>query len=503
MQNENIFKKLKIGKNEEFLTDFGKKLFASVYSEKEEKIVYGKILKGEEGDIEQISIISETMLKEDNRFFSEKIIQNDEKYHPYFCEFIVDNSFEIGDKIKHVMKHSIGKWLKMRISSDEKNNRGSYEIHGTLIFSASPIKRKGCYLKFDFTNFGEPLLEMSFSEKMKKSELIRVLENYSQRNKNAIENRFKKITNELISIDGYVYNVGQGNCISIDLENTNGKKRIFFDIGESMLPRDCAEEPFYIEYNSKKFAEKEPSMIILSHWDMDHILRVHLLKDEYFKNSVQEENKIYWIAPNLRMLYAGKTSASAARLCAYLVKTNSILMFGDDTAGSLVLESNDKKVKLYQGAGGNSANGIRNNIGLILMIKFATQNNDKKDLEQKFLFSGDCEYSQMNYEIFQNNYDFIVTSHHGSKYAILNEEGTGYCLVNAQGHGRAIISYGVNDNGHPHIEHLNALTECGFKRYFTVGYQWINFKISNIKSLCIFNYPNKKEKEKIDKQLNN
>lgn len=481
-------------------TKFGEKMFCSVWPQNnEEKIVYGKIIEGEEGEIEQISILSKDMIEMDNDFFARNSTQDVDEYHPYFCEFIIDHKIKMDKEIVKMLKKNVGKWLKIYILTEDNTGLKHDSIHGTLIFSASPIIRKGCYLKFDCINFGEKLSEMSLYEKMKKQSLIKIINDYHEIDVSKIKNRFKEITEDLTSIEGYVYNVGQGNCISMNLKNTFGYNRIFFDIGESMLPNDENEEPFYIEQNETEIAKIKPSMVILSHWDMDHILGVHSLKDSVFDIN-NEDTRTYWIAPNLKMLANSMISVSAARLCAYLVKSKSILMFDNKGESSLVLESNDKKIKIYQGSGEESANGIRNNIGLILTIKFSSQDNSKKYIEQNLLFPGDCEYSKMHPEISENLFDFIVSSHHGSKHAVLNENGDEVWLVNSQGHAKAIISCGCNKYNHPDACHLNALKKYGFIECLTIGFQWIKFEISNVKSLSVINYPNQKERQRMDER---
>lgn len=489
-------------------TDFSKNLFYSVYSlTGEEKIVYGKVLEGEEGEIDQISIMSEEMLDMDNKYFDNKTTD----YHPYFCEFSIDSSKKLDKTTKKILKSSIGKWLKMRIIGEQFSDGDAYSLQGELIFSASPIIRVGCYLTFDFSNYEESFSEISFYKMMKKNNLWNIVDGYSENETKVIKERFKSITNEIVGLQGFVYNVGQGNCISIDFQNDEGIKSIFCDIGESMAPKDVAEEQFYIEKNSKKISKVDPSIILLSHWDLDHILGVHLLSEKVFIDIDKQKETTYWIAPNLKMLSKEKISVSSARLCAYLVKNKVILMFGNGVSESLdetkklvsVLESKDKKIKIYQGTGRDTANGIRNNIGLILSIEVDTNNNKSQKMTQRLLFTGDCEYAQMHSEIFREKYDFLVTAHHGSKYAVLNESSDMNCCVDAQGHARAIISTGVNRYHHPEAEHINALIANGFEINFTIGYQWIEFDISDKRALEIKHYPNKKQREKINsEQLN-
>jgi len=47
--------------------------------------------------------------------------------------------------------------------------------------------------------------------------------------------QFESITNSAESLEGHIYNVGQGNCIRIDINTNNNKETIFFDVGMSLF----------------------------------------------------------------------------------------------------------------------------------------------------------------------------------------------------------------------------------------------------------------------------
>ncbi len=276
-------------------------------------------------------------------------------------------------------------------------------------------------------------------------------------------------------------------------------------MGESVKPSATANEVEYIALNSQEISSSKPAFIILSHWDLDHILGItHLGANVYANNTGK---KIWWIAPNLGLLPKKNQTASASRLCAYLVKAKLIWLIGDlvnkksrNKQSIKVLDnsSNILSIKMWQGAGKNSPNGINNNIGLILNICMNVMGNGVDICNQKLLFTGDCEFRQMKEDVFCDKdqkdckYDLLVTAHHGSKNAVFNStlspnipENRECKCVKGTAHARAVISYGVNTHSHPNAEHIAILKRNGFSVYSTPGCQHISFSISENRRLEI------------------
>ena len=191
------------------------------------------------------------------------------------------------------------------------------------------------------------------------------------------------------------------------------------------------------------------------------------------------------------------------------MKTKLILLAGDTNNKSnknkksicIIDEKTDLAcLKLWQGEGKNSPNRLNNNIGLFLYISITGLKGKRANLTQRILFAGDCEYRQMHEEIFLDDlkneveYDFIVTSHHGSKNAVFNyklsqnkSENRKYKCVQGALHSRAVISFGDNGYGHPDAEHIFALKRNRFMVFFTPGCQYIEFSVSKNERLKISN----------------
>lgn len=493
-------------------------LFKSLLSREENEVeVYGKVLVGNDGAFNQISIMSKFMIQCDLAYFNGteyhfELSKTD--YHPYFCEFFIDNIIKI-----NCLKRYIGKWIKMKLTLGKTTKKNG--VKGFLLFSASPIIRvKG---ELQFNDVCENLTKEEIKEIEEVNSLGNVEEyiknNYDKINKNEIKKKFSSLIEKTNSITGKIYNVGQGNCIYMrftkrleadDKVGDNSDVNVFFDVGESIKPSVTADEVNYINLNAHDFSstDKLPSFIILSHWDLDHILGVSHLSSTIYSNDSNNKRTL-WIAPNLALLPKRLQSASAIRLCCYLVKVKLILLAGDANNKSnknkksicIIDEKTDLVcLKLWQGEGKNSPNRLNNNIGLFLCISITGLKGKRVNPTQRILFAGDCEYRQMHEEIFLDNlknevkYDFIVTSHHGSKNAVFNyklsrnksENKECQCVQGAL-HSRAVISFGVNGYGHPDAEHLFALKRNGFTVVFTPGCQYIEFSVSGNKRLKLSN----------------
>lgn len=56
---------------------------------------------------------------------------------------------------------------------------------------------------------------------------------------------------------------------------------MFFDVGESVIPSAILNEQEYIDINSREISQLKPEYIVISHWDLDHILGIqHFVEDE-------------------------------------------------------------------------------------------------------------------------------------------------------------------------------------------------------------------------------
>lgn len=428
---------------------FSKYLWNSVYKEDGEVEVYGKILPTNTGELRQISIISKAMIDCDKAFLNsqEKFPAQLKRidYHPYACEFFVTtwkNDDEKNNKL-------LGKWILIKLIFG--NAVKNCNCKGILLFSASPIKRITCGIEFL-----EKLIELQDTD----------IEKYIRDNVNIGRNDDEK--DSLIDIKnieevfGSIYNVGQGNCSYL---NFNNKTTILFDIGETMIPKAVLKEPEIIRKNMQEIRTLKTDYIVLSHWDMDHILGIQHFFD------IKEESSFFktttWIAPNIRLLDDKngicRASIYAQRVCVYLLKMGHLKLMNQPSN----LCMSDLETCLYQGACTQNPGSKANNIGLILQVEVH---------KKRFLFAGDCSYWKMRNLINNREYDFIVSSHHGAASAV--KRGKNCFAPQAHEGAKAIISSGSNTHRHPHIEHLAVLQKAGFEILFTAGYQKIDFSFS-------------------------
>lgn len=445
----------------ELKTKFSKCLFKSLISSGEtEAEVYGKILPTGKEEPRQISIISKTMIDCDEAFI------NPQKqfpcgldlcdYHPYACEFFVE---KWKDNYQNYKKLS-GKWFSIKLVFGELVEKCLCQ--GILVFSASPIQRIRCGIEF-------------FDKKTIPEDTA--IENYVKFKISGQTNSFPDFNLKCIkNLSGSIYNVGQGNFIYLKF---NDSLQMFFDVGESVIPSAILKEKEYIDINSREISQLQPDYIVLSHWDLDHILGIqHFVEDEgensFFKTCT-------WIAPDIRLLNDGngicKASIYAQRVCVYLLELKTLLLINQPKK---LCTKYNSDLQLFQGNGKGSPGSKANNIGLILRIR--VKNNAQ---EKQLLFPGDCSYWKMN-EILLNSetaYDFLVSSHHGAASAV--KKGSKLLGPKASKDAKAIICTGNNTHRHPHIEHLEFLQNEGFEILFTSGYKKIDFFISEDGNLHI------------------
>ncbi len=429
--------------------------------------VYGRILLSREDDegateegnkiTVQVSLINAYMLNLDDMWLSSE--DNDvEKYYPYFYEFFADID---SDAIKEVKKQGLtqGKIVPMYLSTEKMEKEFSW--YGELIFAASPLKRYGRYLNFSKEDYIE------------RDDINRKFKKYGRQ---YLTGRFKSYLGEVDQscllneipdswvTGGSVYNVGQGSFVKVEF--SFGSNILLFDAGMTYRSDDLQKGE--VSAALEEIQKLHPDIIVLSHWDTDHILGITLLS---YKEIYEQ---CTWIAPNILLLSDREISFSAARLCLYLMKKRRIALIanGLDVSQKLgvmdhcALTMDMVKVRgnfyLYQGKGTRSPNGRKNNIGLYIDIV-----NDEMCNCVHALFMGDCAYSEIS-PVFFNRCQFLLAAHHGSQ----NTLPTSFQRENKS---TCVISAGKNSCGHPDAQHVNALEHCGFEVIETDGKRQIDF----------------------------
>ena len=439
----------------------GKDLQSSIWNESD--YIWGMIVKTSyDEDIEVISLSSDLMFRYD------KYSLESSNYTPYFCEFLITE--EHNDTKQKLLRDFAGKWKKVFLAKNKADlfsktniNENNYVVlEGMVLFANSPIIRKTCWLAIS-----QEVEDFRGADKQNKNFLKNYIYKFPTENYSCFNDIFTDIEN-LKSVSGTVYNVGQGSAMSLNLGNT----RLLFDIGESKNPK--GNEKTLIENAYKEINTQVWPFIILSHWDLDHIFGVTRLNKSVFKETI-------WVAPHPKLVENAYFSLSALRLCAFLLSRQRIhLIDNKNNFNHVVTENQDGSFKLWQGSCTYTKNGIRNNIGLIIELCI----NNSPQYETHLLFTGDCAYKKMPISIFTKTYDLVVVPHHGSKEAISRNRNVAtlpkgkFCSVSGN-NGKAIISYGENTYGHPSPECMEDLRAKGFVFLSTRDYGTIVFNLDS------------------------
>lgn len=194
------------------------------------------------------------------------------------------------------------------------------------------------------------------------------------------------------SYETRIYNVGQANCCYCDLTT----KKIFFDIGVTRSS-DEIQTPT-VQSAVQELSTLDVDAVILSHWDLDHILGVC-----YNQNCLKKK---IWIVPDFEKMYS-TPCISIKRVCNYLIKNgkSELLMVDTSEKNKLLFESSNKAVTIYMGEL-KASHGVnkRNNGGLLLKLE------NKKNI----LLPGDCENQVIPKAAVTHRYDNVLVPHHGA-----------------------------------------------------------------------------------------
>ncbi|HBZ6637257.1 MBL fold metallo-hydrolase [Clostridium botulinum] len=416
------------------------------------------------------SLINEGVVTLDSIFNNNASVNIINTYKPYFCEFSGYCKYEEFIKlIKYSIKNECEFFTCFLDFSEQLNYQNENNIiaivSGNVLFSASPIIEKGGRLvivrnEHIIDKKFMPILDGSIYQFKNKPISVSEKSNLKKTIDNVCGVRYSP---EYIR----VFNVGQANNICIKLNN---QKHIFFDVGltKSKVERNQSE----IKSAIKEYSEIKADMVVLSHWDIDHILGL-----AYLDNSIYDA---LWIVPDLwgLMKYGYKKngvfkfkyiSDSAKRLLKYLDYKNNknLLIIDEDWKRDCIYNSINNNICLWTGER-KSVKGINNakqpycineanNFGLILTIK------NKKNV----LLPGDCDYSTMPDKIWETKYEYLVTSHHCSKMSKIP-------MSKSNKYKKAILSYGITNNyGHPNNQHIKELSQIGYQIVTTLGHRHI------------------------------
>ncbi|MFQ6185819.1 MBL fold metallo-hydrolase [Sinorhizobium meliloti] len=213
-----------------------------------------------------------------------------------------------------------------------------------------------------------------------------------------------------------VHDVGQASFIGLNDEG--GEAKLYFDAGWPLI--------FNRRTEPAHFAPRRVDVVILSHWDFDHLLSGY--KFPHLRKSC-------WIVPDQNMGPGARRFAALLEQEGRVVVVNRDLDFG---WGSI-----------------HQAGGLRNdanNSGLVLTLTLQSG--------KQALLVGDAHYGSLRLPV-PFNPDFLVATHHGGLF-----EG-GVPRPPLKG-APCVVSVGKgNVYGHPKDEAIKAHKDAGWRMHYT------------------------------------
>ncbi len=403
----------------------------------------------------EFSLITENMIEYDSILFNSSMdVEHDEKnrlYKPYIVELEVDNvyTFLHGRLLD-------SQWIKVDLVTEiEKNYEGDY-FEGDLLFSASPFERSHRVFRIVNEEVPEHIRNVERNYEVS-SQYI-----YDKTREDELVDYFHRLLPTFTKkFNISIFNVGQGSFNYIE----GARFKLLFDVGLST--RDGNTNENYLRNKALSDIKKiQSDVIVLSHWDLDHILGVTIINDTNFNNT--------WIVPSINDLRY--VSLSAKRLCKYLEWKKDINLIAIDWSYNGEIIYQNEKFEIGKGKGkhnvmGKSPSGLdirglneNNNFGLCLKVKGMTED---------ILFTGDCEYDSLPDAFLRKLPSYVVAPHHGSKVVDWAWDKSDLSSVKT-----AFISSGANMyscshdlqkkcDKHPHWCHMNLLDRIGYRIMFT------------------------------------
>lgn len=411
------------------------------------KTLYGKIYDIKDSDSPDvkrimISLMTLKMFDLDWELIQDRAEFNAEEYHPFIYEYVCD--VEDRDKIRIAEElfngeDEISGWRRVYFSrhSSHINDMELILENGNLIISRSPVISRDRDLYICKNGIGisdKTKAKISKCDKEICHKIEQIITESRLQGKGNIN-----IPANVLALGGTVYNVGMGNNIKIELTKQHGMDNyiIWFDMGASHK-RSELNQPDVVN-NMNSFKNEYMDVVILSHWDLDHIEAIN-----NFDANVIYGEQITWIVPDPLILKSKKTgnisiSSFAKRIIMYLHQKIPSQLVVINAPNSKVYTSN--KLELFQGCAKARCGSKANNLGLI--IKY-----------DEYLFCGDCAYEAMPDEIKKHDYSFVVATHHGAATTTPN-------LRSVATGGKVVFSVG-NDVKYPSKHQIDRFNNNGF-----------------------------------------
>lgn len=299
--------------------------------------------------------------------------------------------------------------------SDKKVSEMRYSMPAKLLYTASPTEASERTLVF-------------FQEDLDKSRRDQIEHEYDRipnqlrpTDSNTLYNMLDKTLPHLGgSWELHALNLGHANCIY--LKNKSGKCRILHDIGLSRNSVSTKSHSKGLSAHEKKatkaIAAIKPCVVVLSHWDLDHV-----------NGSLYANRDVFdaqWIAPSFKYYGSRKASIYARRLATYLIlrKKLAFVEATDDKAQPCMiteLDNGDFTLQLFLGGKGYKDGKItmHNRRGIVLRCK-AKNGCNGGGSETVTLSMGDVPYSSLKGidgagKSILEDCDYLIVPHHCSR----------------------------------------------------------------------------------------
>ena len=181
-----------------------------------------------------------------------------------------------------------------------------------------------------------------------------------------------------------VYKIGNGNCVLA--KDTQGDSLFFFDIGFNYGHRPGIISPgtlYNYSDSMKEILANDPSFLILSHWDMDHIAGSYAAKKDILDKD--------WFAP-----CCFDACTNTKRLAKYLYLNGKLHCIsrkapGRQIGASIIIDKDPFKASytLYMGAKAACDSSYANCEGIVMEYKNLQKN-------KTILMMGDVNYESYN-----------------------------------------------------------------------------------------------------------
>lgn len=341
--------------------------------------------------VAKLNVLSRDMLNYDERLLSE-VSENQSRV--YFCSYII-----------YMDSHSdMDAYLRLREMKDNwyqasflKGSLG-VEYEGEIERSGSPVvyQKRAIYIR-------DPLLTATVLNTINELYYKNIVSASIDQN---AANDLASLLQDIHFTTAKVFKVGNGNLINLNgiNEKTGQKFEAMYDVGYHHKEHPGDKRKSY-GCAVRVFGKINPNIVLLSHWDDDHILGCVYSKRGLFD--------CRWVAPEIQ-----KNAIGARRLAAYLSVRGKLTLIKRSSANDrklITITGKSGEISFYLGQNVNKNGLSKENCGG-LVIEIINNSNNGNKIES--LFCGDVPYKAIENIIWSqrtNGYDNLVVPHHGSK----------------------------------------------------------------------------------------